>query len=201
MTKLSLLFAGAALLLAGVPSFANVDQSDDVRITGITGSGSACRSDSSGRPVNWAYTISGDGKTFSVDYSDFQVDERSPRNSCRLTLTVKFPAGKTSYAYSTQAYGEADVKSGDSATVTTTFQFAGERKKRTRTEIRGGSDGDVRTRAASAKGSQKARCGGETVRVSVDVSADLKASKKSFLELTSTDGRLSNVRVKSKDCE
>lgn len=202
MTKLSMLFASAALLIAGAPSFANADQgSNDVRIKRITGSGSACRSSSSGRPINWAYTISGDGKTFSVDYSDFQVDERSSRNSCRLTLYVEFPAGRTSYAYSTQAFGEADVKSGDSATVTTTFQFGGERAKRTRTKIRGGSDGDVRTRAASARGSQNTRCGGKTVRVSVDVSADLRASKKSFLEITSTDGRLSNVRVKSKDCE
>lgn len=202
MTKLSMIFASAALILAGAPAWADADQaSDDVRIKRITGSGDACKSDSRGRPINWAYTISRDGKTFSVDYSDFQVDERDSRTSCRLTLYVDFPAGKTSYAYSTQAYGEADVKSGDSAVVTTTFQFDGSRKKRTRTDIRGGSDGDVRTRAASARGSHKAGCGGDTVRVTVNVSADLTARKKSFLALTSTDGRLSNVRVKPKDCE
>lgn len=201
MTKLSTLLFSAAALLVAAPSFANADEAaNDVRITKITASGGACKSDSRGRPVNWAYTISGDGKSFSVDYSDFQVDGRNSRNRCNLTLFVDFPAGRTSYAYSTQAYGEADVKSGDSGLITTRFKFSGSRWKRTRTNVRGGTDGDVRTRAATARDNYSAPCGGKTVRVNVEVTAELNGRNDSFLELNSTDGRLSNVRVKPKNC-
>lgn len=202
MTFKPLLLTALATLAFSAPSFADVSSADDVRITKITGSGSACQSDSRGRPTNWAYTISSDGKTFSADYSDFQMEKSDRKKTCTLTLILDVPAGKTNYTYSTQTRAEAEVKSGDKGRITTKIKLPGEsRWKRTRTNISAGTDGDVTTRRASAKSKVSARCGGKTAKIKLEVTGQLNSRNSSFLEINSTDGRLSNVRTKSRDCE
>lgn len=200
MNSLKTLLVGlAALSTLSAPVFGA--SADDVKITKITASGEACKSKSNGKPDNWAYTISKDGKSFSVDFSDFILDKKNLKSNCTLELSVRFPEGTTSYRYSTQARGEAEIVSGEEGLVTTRFRLGSGRWKRTRTKLEAGTDGDFETRAASVKNSQKARCGGKTVRFTVQLSADLMDSEDSFAEVTSYDGRLSKVRVKARDCQ
>lgn len=200
MTSLnSLLASFAALCVMTVPAFAGT--AADVKITKITASGEACQSDADGKPENWAYTIAKDGKTFSVDFSDFILDKKNLKSNCTLLLSVRFPEGTTSYTYSTQASGEAEIVSGEEGLVTTRFRLGSGRWKRTRTKLEAGTDGDFQTRAASVKNKQSSRCGGQTVKFTVQLSADLMDSEDSFTEVTSYEGKLSKVRVKARDCK
>lgn len=195
----TLLVSFTALTALAAPALA--DSFADVEIKKITASGEACKSDSNGKPENWAYTIGSDGKSFSVDFSDFILDSKKLKSNCTLVLSVRFPEGTTSYTYSTQARGEAEIASGEEGLVTTRFRLGQGRWKRTRTKLKAGTDGDFETRAASVKSSQKTRCGGKTVKFTVQLSADLLKGKESFTEVTSYDGKLSKVRVKAKDCQ
>lgn len=195
MKLVQTLLIGAALAATAAPALA----SNDVEITNIRGYGDACKSRSNGSPINWAYTIRSDRKSFSVDFSDFIADKKQRTRKCTLLLNVKYPPGKTVYDYSTQFRGEADVPRGEKGQVTSRLRLGSGNWQTVNKDLSRGADGDWNTRIATRGDSKNAPCGGRDYTVTLQITA--QASAKSFVSLESGNGGLSRVRIKSKDCE
>lgn len=203
MTQYRSLLAGAFTLTAMALSsvaVANVSE-DDVKITDLVAFGSACKTDDQGKPQDYAFTLSDDGRTYSLDFSNFILDESKRSADCTIILDVDYPAGKTSYTFASQVRGEAEVKSGDSAVIETKVRLASGIWKTSSKTFAEGTDGDVETKVASNKDSKVLPCGTNSGLIVVKVSAKLTGENKSFLEVNSTDGRKSNIMIKTGDCE
>lgn len=194
-------FAGVFALSAVCSSAAFAGTAEDVKITEIFAFGSNCKTGEDGKPQDYAYTIAQDGKSFSVDFSNFILDEKGRSGDCTMILSVDFPAGKTGYAYASQLRGEASIEAGDSATIETKVRLGSGAWKTSTSSLAEGTDGDVETKATSNKDTASAPCGGKDAVFVVSVSAKLNGSNASFLELTSTDGKLGNVMIKTEDCK
>lgn len=202
MTTFRSILSGAFALTAVVFSATAIAGSaEDVKITEIVAFGNNCKTSDDGKPADYAYTIAQDGKSFSVDFSNFILDEKGRSGDCTMILSVDFPAGKTGYAYASQIRGEAEIKSGDAATIETRVRLGSGKWKTNTTSLAEGTDGDVETKVSSNKDSATAPCGGKNAVFVVALSAKLTGTGASFLELTSADGKLGNVMIKTEDCE
>lgn len=194
MKKLGSLFVGAALVAMAAPAFA----SNDIEITSLRGYGNGCKSRSNGSPVGWAYTVSSDRKTFSVDFSNMISDKKARSVKCTLLMNVKFPPGKTVYDYSSQFRGEAVVGNGDSGNIRARVRLGTGNWKNVSKDLRG-TDGGWSTRVGSRADQKTAGCGGRDYTVTVEISA--RTSGNGYVAIESGDGRMSNIRIKAKDCE
>lgn len=201
ITLRSILSGAIALTAIAFSAAAIAGSAEDVKITDIVAFGNNCKTADDGKPEDYAYTIAQDGKSFSVDFSNFILDEKGRSGDCSMIVSVDFPAGKTGYAYASQVRGEAKIESGDTATIETRVRLGSGKWKTNTTSLAEGTDGDVETKATSNNDSATAPCGGKNAVFVVALSAKLTGTNKSFLELTSADGKLGNVIIKTEDCD
>lgn len=199
MTNQSAKFIATAFLALGVSSAA-VAQKPTVSIEKVRAYGDGCNTDVNGKPKNFSVTVNKDDNVFSIDYADFIIDSRKLNKSCKISMILAFPQGQTLYSYKSQVMGEAVVEGNEKVKITTAVRLGKDSFKEVYT-IPKGTDGDFETKAYEFKSKKEAPCGGKDYRITIDLKAEIKGGKESFVSVESSDGKLANMSFKTKNCK
>lgn len=199
MTNLSTKLITSVALALGVSSFA-LAQSPVVTIDKVRAYGDACKTDVNGKPTNFSVTLNKDDAVYSIDYSDFIIDAKKLNASCKISMILSFPQGRTLYSYKSQVQGEAVVEDGEKVEVTTSVSL-GKDKFNKVYKIPAGTDGDFETKAYEFKSKKDAPCGGKDYRITIELKASIKGGDESYVSVESSDGKLANMSFKTKDCK
>lgn len=173
----------------------------EITITKVRGYGSACPTDENGVPKNWAIDVNSDTNTFTVNYSGFRLSAKKPEASCKISLILAFPAGKTLFNYSSAFRGTASLKGNDSLELISNVKLGKSQKYVHKDVVTSDMSGDWETEVKKFEGSKDAPCGGKDYRVTIELSAKLKAKKKSRATINYTDGAVSDFTFTAKNCK
>ncbi len=200
---------GVATSLFGSPAFAGSPPppQDRIVIDGVTASGTGCPTGTA------AAAVSPDGTAFTVTYSSYLAQigpGASPADAqkdCRLSLQVHAPGGFTYAVVSAGYSGFASLAPGASATQRASYHFQGDPRTTTSNHhFKGPFDNTWRTNdTVPVTAVVFAPCGEER---RLDINTELQVaqgtsspSATSFMEMDSTDGRISTVyRVALQRC-
>lgn len=197
----------ALFATALVAPAAFADSANEMVINSVTGSGSACKTDASGRPIDFSVinTTQGGKKVFRVGFDNFSIatdDFRgeSASKDCTLLVNVSYPAGKTIHTFNSFVEGSGDVSRGDRATVRTSVSLPGGRPSSKRYSITATGDSRWKSPMLRSRSTMNAPCGGKnvTVRLSIDLSL---RGKDSLVSIGGSSSQFADIDYQLKDCE
>ncbi|MFJ9774344.1 DUF4360 domain-containing protein [Kitasatospora sp. NPDC101157] len=194
-----------ATSLFGSPAFADSlplpppPPQDRIVIDSVTANGTGCPTGTS------AVAVSPDGTAFTVTYSNYiaqigpGTSPADARKDCQLSLRVHAPGGYTYAVVSAGYSGFASLAAGASATQRAGYRFQGDPRTTTSNHhFKGPFDNNWRTTdTVPVAALVFAPCGEER---SLDITTELQIdrgtsspSATSFMEMDSTDGRITTV--------
>lgn len=181
------------------------DSADEMTIENITASGSACHTDSSGKPIDFSVikTTQGGKPVFRIGFDKFDIEsgEQLASKNCTIYVDVAYPAGKTIHTFNTFVEGAGDVESGARATVRTSVTLPGKRPSSKRYSIRARGDDRWKSNTVSRRSSVKTRCGDRNQRIAIKIDLSLSGGKDSFVSVGGSSSQFANIDYKLKDCE
>lgn len=182
----------------GLSNFA-MAQSPKIVIEKVRAYGTGCKSDVNGKPTDSATTINTKRDTFATDFSEFIVTKKE-KKSCKVSLIVAFPAGRTLYSFKAQVRGDALVEEGEKGSVETKVRLGKDRFKEVHV-IPAGTDDDFETKAYEFKSKKNAPCGGKDYRIDIEVTSSIDGGKDAFLGVASVEGMLADMQFKTNGCK
>lgn len=187
-----------AMLALGTTGYA-ADAAPELTIKKVTGSGSACQTDSRGRPTDWSVMTNNTQKSIVMDFDNFVADIDSPTKTCKIRITVDAPEGYTAYAFGTQVIGTTDMDDGKSGSITTVLKVPGASSKRKTYRIPAGSQDDVETPVERIRGRLETPCGGKNFKIGFNVQVKVKGD--SVAKVSAVHGKFTNIRYKMRKCK
>lgn len=196
----------AILATALVAPAAFAGSADQMTINSITASGSACRTDSRGKPIDFSVIKTSQGKKqlFRVGFDRFEIEAGSERQSqsldCTIFLNVSYPAGKTIHTLNTFVEGSGDVSSGDKARVTTSVRVGNGRTSQKSYNITAQEDDRWKSPVLNKRTRVKAPCGGRNLTVKLAIKLSLNGDD-SLVSVGGASGQFGKIDYELKDCE
>lgn len=177
---------------------------DEMKINSITASGSACRTDSNGKPVDYSVIKTSQGKKqlFRVGFDNFAIEsgDQFASQDCTIYVNVTYPAGKTIHTLNTYVEGSGDVSRGAKAVVRTTARVGSGRTSKNSYTIRAQGDDRWKSSVINKRSRIKAPCGGRYVRIALGIKLSLSGDD-SFVSVGGSSSQFANIDYELKDCE
>lgn len=197
------IFSAALASALFVPaSFAN--SADEMKIENITASGSACRTDSNGKPIDYSVikTTQGGKPVFRVGFDRFEIEsgDQFARQDCTIYVDVSYPAGKTIHTFNTFVEGSGDVARGARAQVRTSVTLPGKRPSSKRYTIKATGDDRWKSSTVSRRSTVNAPCGAKNYRIKIAIDLSLRGDD-SFVSVGGSSSQFAGIDYKLKDCE
>lgn len=193
--KTTALFAAMALSTTGFAA----DSDKELVIKSVTGSGNACQTDSSGRPIDWSAMVNNTQKAIVMDFDNFVADIDSPSKICKIRITVDVPEGQTMYNFGTQIMGTTDMDDGKTGAFESAIKLPGSSSSRKTYRIPAGSQDDFESPVERYRGRMTSPCGGKNYKIGFNVRVRVKGD--SVAKVSAVNGKFTNIRYKLRKCK
>lgn len=173
----------------------------ELTIEKVRGSGTGCKSDENGKPIDWNVSVDNVSKQLQIDFSTFVVEPEQKKTRCKLRIYVSVPQGYTFFTYSSTVYGSADLAPREYGELFTSLEFQGKVYPMENAYlIPAGYQGTWKTDPEIYKGKMSAPCSGETQKIGYNMLLKLLGND-SEIQVSAKQGSFTNIKFDIKKCD